>query len=295
MVSGNNMQNKTNIISTIIISLLVCTVSFSQNEMNNKIEFTGSLHADSKIILNSYSELQSNPLADDMPSKKSPVLAGVLSAIIPGAGQVYNEDYWVAAAFVVVEAALVTTAIVYDNKGDDQTEYFQNYADDYMNADHNWSVVRYAEWLNEYQNADIQINPDESLPPWERVNWDELNSYETGSHKLANYGEQQYYEMIGKYHQFAAGWNDYTGGANNAQISPNFEYYSVQRGEANDYYNTASTAIVGIYINHLLAAAEAVWGAARFNNNLTVNLRVEPYNFASRTELVPTLKMKFNF
>ena len=292
------MKNKINIATAILFSLLVSAFTFGQDVMNDQIQFTGSLHADSKIIMNSYSELQSNPMADDMPTKKSPVLAGVLSAIIPGAGQIYNEDYWVAAAFVAVEAALVTTAIVYDNKGDDQTEYFQNYADDYMNPDHNWSVVRYAEWLAEYQGADLNeilIPGTEGLPPWERVYWDKLNAAETGSHKLARYGEQQYYEMIGKYHQFAAGWNDYTGGQNNAQISPNFEYYSIQRGEANDYYNTASTAIVGIYINHLLAAAEAVWGATRFNNKLTVNLRVEPYNFASGTELVPTLKMKFSF
>ena len=290
LVSGIKLKNKINITTAILLTLFVSAFTFGQDEMNDQIQFTGSLHADSKIIMNSYSELQSKPMADDMPTKKSPVLAGVLSAIIPGAGQIYNEDYWVAAAFVVVEAALVTTAIVYDNKGDDQTEYYEGYADE------NWSVVRYAEWLNEYQNAEIDIDYDTpGLQPWERVNWNELNSYETGSHKLAPYGEQQYYEMIGKYHQFSAGWNDYTGGPNNALISPNFEYYSIQRGEANDYYNTASTAIVGIYINHLLAAAEAVWGAARFNNNLTVNLRVEPYNFATGTQLIPTLKMKLSF
>jgi len=289
------LKNKINIASAILFSVLFSAFAFAQNEMNDQIQFTGSLYADSKIIMNSYSELQSNPMADDMPSKKSPVLAGVLSAIIPGAGQIYNEDYWVAAAFVVVEAALVTTAIVYDNKGDDQTEYFQNYADDYMNPDHNWSVVKYAEWLNTYQDGNIQINPDETLPPWERVNWNELNQYETGSHHLPPHGEQQYYELIGKYHQYSSGWNDFTGGANKELISPNFAYYSDQRGQANDYYNTASTAIVGIYINHLLAAAEAVWGANRFNDKIAINLRVEPYNYASGTELVPTIKMKFSF
>jgi hypothetical protein len=63
----------------------------------------------------------------------------------------YNEDYWIAGVFVVIEAALITTAVVYDNKGDDQTEYFESYADDYTNPDHNWSVVRYAEWLVEYE------------------------------------------------------------------------------------------------------------------------------------------------
>ena len=67
-------------------------------------------------------------MADDLPGKKSPVLSGVLSAILPGAGQVYNEDWWIAGIFVAVEAALITTAVVYDNKGDDQTAYFENFA-----------------------------------------------------------------------------------------------------------------------------------------------------------------------
>lgn len=283
-----------------IFSLIffLSTLSFSQVNESSKLQLTGNLYADSKIISYSYPELNRNPMADDLPGKKSPVLSGVLSAILPGAGQVYNEDWWIAGIFVAVEAALITTAVVYDNKGDDQTEYFENYADDYTNPDHNWSVVRYAEWMAEYQGADLSkivISNDESLPPWERVNWAELNAAETGSHNLPPHGEQQYYELIGKYHQYAGGWNDYTGGANNSQISPNFTYYSGQRGIANDYYNNASTAIIGVYINHILSAAEAVWGATRFNSNLAVNFRVEPFNFASGTELVPTLKFKFSF
>jgi hypothetical protein len=278
--------------------ILFSTLSFSQVNESSKLQLTGNLYADSKIISNSYAELNRNPMADDLPGKKSPVLSGVLSAILPGAGQVYNEDWWIAGIFVAVEAALITTAVVYDNKGDDQTEYFESYADDYTNPEHNWSVVRYAEWLAQYEGADLSkivISDDESLPPWERVNWAELNAAEKGSHNLPPHGEQQYYELIGKYHQYSGGWNDYTGGANNSQISPNYIYYSGQRGLANDYYNTSSTAIVGVYINHILSAAEAVWGATRFNNNLAVNFRVEPFNFASGTELVPTLKMKFSF
>jgi hypothetical protein len=33
-----------------------------------------------------------------------------------------------------------------------------------------------------------------------------------GSHRLPPHGDQQYYEMIGKYHQYSPGWNDFTGG-----------------------------------------------------------------------------------
>lgn len=170
--------------------------------------------------------------------------------LIPGAGEIYSEEYLKAGIFLAIEAAVITTAVIYDGKGDDKTTEFQNYADDYQNPEHNWSVVRYAEWLNQYEGASISINSDESLPPWERVSWAEVNAAETGSHKLPRHGEQQYYELIGKYHQYSSGWNDFSGAGNKDQISPNFTFYSGMRGEANDFYSTASTAVIGIYVNH---------------------------------------------
>jgi len=278
-----------------IILIFVLAISqniFSQSFAENSLNLSGSLHYDSKILLNNYREFQSNSSADELPGQKSPVLSGVFSAIIPGAGQVYNEDWWIAGIFLAAEVVLITTAITYENKGDEQTESFE------MFADENWSVVDYAEWLAQYEGADITkivISNDESLPPWERVDWDELNAAETGSHNLPPHGEQQYYEVIGKYHQYSSGWNDFTGGSNKELISPNFTYYAGERGTANDYYSTSSTVVVGIYINHLLSAAEAVLGANRFNNNLSVSLRVQNSNLVDRDELVPTLFLRYNF
>ena len=89
--------------------------------------------------------------------------------------------------------------------------------------------------------------------------------------------------------------NDWPGGTNLSNPPQIMLDYSQMRGEANDYYNTSSTAVVGIYINHLLSAAEAVWGATRFNKNLAVNFRVEPINTATGTELIPTINVKFSF
>jgi len=292
------MKTKNILFEIILLAAVTAPFSFCQIENEVKLQLTGNLNFDSKILLNDYSLPEINPLADELSDKKSPLLSGLFSAVIPGAGQVYNGDYWIAGIFLALEAAVITTAVIYDNKGDDQTIFFQNYADDYDNPDHNWSVVRYAEWLAQYEGADLTkiiIPNSEGLPPWERVNWAELNAAETGSHNLPPHGEQQYYELIGKYHQYAAGWNDYTSGANNDLISSNFTYYSGLRGQANDYYNTASTAVVCIYINHILSAAEAIWGAARFNSNLAVNLRVENQNIAGGTELVPTLKLQYGF
>ncbi|HRP93782.1 MAG TPA: hypothetical protein PLH53_12880, partial [Ignavibacteriaceae bacterium] len=169
------------------------------------------------------------------------------------------------------------------------------YADDYKNPDHNWSAVRYAEWLNQYKSANIPINPDESLPPWERVSWNDINAVESGSHKLPPHGDQQYYELIGKYHQFAAGWNDYTGGGNNDQISPNLTFYSGMRGDANSFYSVASTAVIGIYINHFLSALDGVWSATQFNKDLAVNVRLENIQLVNRAEFYPVVHLSYNF
>lgn len=261
---------------------------FGQNSKDETLLLTGQLHTDSKIILDNY-EWQQIVFTDELPGRKTPILSGILSAVIPGAGQIYNEDYWIAGIFLAAEAALITVGLIYDNKAKEQTTSFEKY------ADANWSVVDYAEWLNTYEGAEINIDPDESKLPWKRVNWNELNAAETGSHHLPPHGEQQYYELIGKYHQYSSGWNDFAGGANEDLVSQNFLFYSGERGIANDYFNIAGKAVIGIYINHLLSALEAVWGATRFNKDIALNVRVESVNFANRIELVPTLNFRYSF
>ena len=268
----------------LMVVFLAAQFLAAQNEM-----FNGSLAADTKTAFESYTEISKINVMPVQGSKKSVVLAGLLSLLLPGAGEFYAGDYLKAAAFIALEAAIVTTAIVYDNKGDKQTEIFENYADE------NWSVVRYAEWLNQYHNAQIPIDPDATLPSWERVDWNVLNSFEDGSHKLPRHGNQQYYELIGKYWQYSAGWNDYTSGINNTELSPNYRSYSGMRGEANDLYNVASKAVIGIYINHFLSLLDAVWSAVSYNKDIAVTTRLRTEQFANKVEFVPTVNIRFNF
>jgi len=211
------------------------------------------------------------PAVDPVYRKKSPFLAGVFSAVIPGSGELYAGSYWLAGLFAAVEGALWYYNIDQNNKGDEQTTVYQNYADEH------WNVVKYAQWLNENakdfeggENAvHITINPDASLPPWERVDWDAMHTTELAipvfSHKLPPYGDQQYYELIGKYNQYSYGWDDKNAG-NYWNVSENFLYYSGQRGEANDFYNLADTMLNLIILNHVLSAIDAAWAAARFND-----------------------------
>lgn len=269
----------------------------AQND--NKFELTGNLTADSRTILNEFkSESTVNLNFANSENKKSPLLAGLFSLIIPGAGEFYSESYYKSAIFFALEAALVSVAIVYNKKGDDKTKEFENYADNITDKS-GWSVVRYAQWINQYKGKNIQINPNTNLKAWERVNWTELNTVEKEisgfSHTLARHGEQQYYEMIGKYHQFSPGWWDYSGGSNNFEISPSYAYYSGLRGEANDLYNISTKAVVGIYVNHFLSALDAVWSAVSFNKDLAVKFRMDAVQVANKYDFCPTVYMKYNF
>jgi hypothetical protein len=267
-------------------------------------EPTGVWALDAETLANSRDYEFEYSIAPVQEGRKSPLLAAVLSAILPGAGEIYNGQYLKGAIFLAAEATLIGVAVAYDQKGIDKTEEFEAYADEH------WSAARYANWLMDYKTEfgitdTIRVNPDVNLPPWERIeDWDELNRAEEQvtyqgaamSHTLHYYGEQQYYEMIGKYRQFSRGWADSDLSPEWWEsVSPMMTRYSGMRGDANDYYNTASTAVVFIYVNHILSAIDAAWSAASINKDLAVDLRVEPNFLATRVEPTPRLSLSYRF
>jgi len=280
--------------SALLIILFVSSIK-AQN-FNQQKYFTGNLNTDAKQVLSDYIEPNNPQFSFSQENKKSPVLAGVLSLLIPGAGEIYAEEYLKAGIFIAIEAAVITTAVIYDKKGNDKTIEFQNYADE------NWSVNKYAEWtlthlptLNSSLNAaDFNVfNTNGS------VNWGELNRLERAigkgySHSLPPYGDQQYFELIGKYPQYSAGWNDFNSDDYH-DVSPNFLFYAGERGKANDLYNISSKAVIGIYINHFLSTLDAVWSATNYNKNLAVKVRLENIQLTDYTEFVPTLYFTYSF
>lgn len=289
---------KKSIIKYCLLSLSLLTVNFAQNIELENYKLTGNLLADSKIVLNDYEELSAVFALDDLPDKKSPVLAGVMSAVLPGSGEFYVGEYLKAALFFAVEVTLITVAVVKNNEGDKLTAEFEAFADEH------WSVVDYSEYLMENwqqiglsEQCVIDINYEGNLQPWERVNWNDLNHCEREfSHKLHTYGEQQYYELIGKYPQYSSGWDEFDPAVDQFREVPQImKDYSIMRGNANDAYNVASKAVIGLYVNHLLSAIDAVWSATTYNKNLAVKMRVENIQLANRIEFVPTLNISYNF
>ncbi len=281
-----------------LLILLTASAGLSQ-------ELTGVLSSD-KLILN---EQTASAFRDnyDMHAdieEKSVFMAGIYSALVPGAGQLYNSDYWKAAVFFAVEAAAIYVAVKYEKKGDDQTEFFENF------ANNNWSARKYAEWtLNNFADKGIVdkndytdlINSDGS------VNWNALNRLVTVvsktdvgkyySHNLAPYGDQQYYEMIGKYSQFNVGWNDFPGGpfTFGDKVTNNFSYYTGLRGKANDYYNISSTAVTVIVSNHIISAIEAALSGFLHNNRIKAKVGAASISNGKAIVFYPELTVQVAF
>ena len=242
---------------------------------------------------------QVSSAVDEAARRKSPWLAAGMSILVPGAGEFYAGDYWKSAAFFAVDVALWIFAYNYDKKGDRQTDFFQNF------ANQNWSVVKYAQYAQDNLTPpngpyNWLIPNTEGRPPWDRVNWSELNRMEQDiggyySHVLPPYGQQQYYELIGKYPQFNQGWDDSGPTFNYGDpLTPHFLWYADQRGQANRYYEKATTFVTIALVNHVVSAFDAAFSAASWNKKLQASLDTQavPTAWGGMQE-VPVVKLTY--
>ncbi len=263
----------------------------------NKNELTGYSYQDSKLnIYNFKHSFQETPK-----KKKKVWLGAVLSALLPGAGEFYGENYLKAAIFFGVEVLAWGTFTYFTLKGDDKTDAFQKYANE------NWDIHQYGRWLNE---------------EWEQsgVNWQETNldilraqviaaEQEIGfSHSLPELYSQQYYELIGKYQPYVAGWKDARDASGNWLITQQnvesyqtamFKSYSADRGDANDMYNYAKIGPITAILNHILSAADAAWTISTYNKKIKVETGFRMGNYVSpytyKIEMQPTFNMRVSF
>lgn len=255
--------------------------------------------------------------------EKSPWLAGALSLALPGAGEIYTKNYVKGAVFFAAEVASWVVAYSYDKKGNDQTTMYKAFANEH------WSAVKYADWTLDHlgqldiggkitrsaddYRGDIYANPDSDPPcgpPFDCISWAELNQMERDvassggngyTHALPYYGEQQYYELIGKYEQFSRGWDDsdpaspFETAVPMRSTSARYFEYARMRAQANNYYDVASTFVSVAVLNHILSAADAFWSATRYNNALHAELRMKMqrtlYGYAPLTQA----KFRFDF
>ena len=316
----------------IVLLLLPCAVK-SQYRVESiqaspgSSTLTGNFNIDFYASSTEHTQLAGDSIQTEVPKPYSPITAGLLSAVIPGAGQFYTQSYWQSITTFSVEAAMWVLYAVYNTKGNRQTNNFQTY------ADHNWSVVLYVNWIKAtFPGIDVSgvitsanVNLQKQSP-WLCVDWTKLNAVEgiladgatTGlydgyngfTHQLPMRPDQQYYELIGKYPQFIGGWDDAWNGSNplysdadlramdagTMNVSANFSLYSAMRGQANTYYAVASTASYILIANHVLSALEAAWNAAHKNHEMRMHASILPRELPDGcVEYVPSFSLAVEF
>lgn len=270
----------------IIIIIILSTIIGAENLLRNidnrfatKIDLTNLVH--NSISLNLLD-------AKSKPTLLKPMLA---SFAIPGLGQYLNKSpWWKTALFAGVEVAGIAGYIVWTNKADDITREFENWADAH------WDMKR---WVNDSAIllSDIQANGypnvnDVRIDGSHHITIIVNGKYESSEILLVNpnieYVELQdwdFYEGIGKYDQFVAGWDD---ARSNWEIikksikdgkdelivmTPNKQHYLNLRNDSNILYKNAKFAASALLFNHIFSALDALWSANK-NKELSYKLDV---------------------
>lgn len=194
------------------------------------------------------------------PGHKSPGKASLLSAAVPGLGQLYNGNKIKAATFFAADVTAWVLHFKWHKDGDDMTDAFNVFNDDH------WSRDDYQTYL---------------LLTYGETSDTLIDSVEV-SHHLPLTNTQQYYEMTGKYNQFAWGWDDAVLNGDslndfsaqnppppavdpNVPQSANRNKYEQMRADANSRYDRAQTMIIVAMVNRLISGFEAFLSARRHN------------------------------
>ena len=296
------------------------TVAYSTSELRTALLYGGA-HAAGR---SQAAERRSVPLALGM------------SAVLPGLGQAYNDDWIKGAAVLALEVGLIAGYFIWKNQGLDEEDAYIDYAHEY------WSAERYASWLNDYVEfletehgaaigaepidvpSDIDLSSPDSWSTQERSAvrsfFDRIRAVEgevfhpetgaTFSHKLPYFGEQQYYELIGKYFQFAPGWVDYPNwredgeftqaidpelsgpGGTKLNIQGQFLEYADEHAHANTLLRRASRVSAAILLNHIVAAFDAAISAKLHNDRLDTDLSLR-HDIQGRAVLYATARWRF--
>lgn len=188
----------------------------------------------------------------------TPRRAFLYSVLVPGLGEWMAGARKRALVFFGVEALTLGLWSSWTGKGNDAEDEFRAVADE------NWDPLDYIVWRGSRNARNSSIT--HALPCSSYVD----TYLETGKFTGCDDTEiQQYYELLGKYDQFVAGWGDLVRVDTENKVEPtavdsveNFHSalrlsYEDQRNESNRYLKRASTITGLILINHVFSAIDA--------------------------------------
>lgn len=230
-------------VSIIFFIFLICLFSKSSADSVVKQQNPSIQQEIAKLEYQPYQQVanQEQGVGEDIYQykEKSTKRAFIYSLLLPGAGEYYAESKTKTAVFLGMEVAFWFGYFYYHNKAQDKENEFKDYANKY------WDDSLYIQFLSDSCGTTSDRDPC--------VHAGGTTTYWT--EHLPDTKNQQYYEMIGKYDQFEAGWD------NSAQR----ENYMDMRYDSNKLFDKAKYATMAALANHLLSAFDAAWTAKKYN------------------------------
>ena len=165
---------------------------------------------------------------------RNPGIAFLLSAILPGAGQIYNGDRR-GYIYLGCEVAAWFTRVSYLDAGEKKEDQYEAF------AQRHWDFDR---WVSGRGLAGCTWTEDDSLA--------------LATYRAENL--QQYYEAIGKKPQYRCGWDDFEllpDPGSERSMTPNQSSYRQMRISSNDYLERARLAGAVLMINRLVSGFDA--------------------------------------
>ena len=177
---------------------------------------------------------------EDRAARISPGLAFLMSAALPGTGQL-AEGRNRAFAYLGVEAFAWIARFSWNDAGNRKEGEYEAF------ARRHWDLERW-----EHLASNSVDSCQNALPPG--INFADQDTTILHFLEVGNY--QHYYEDIGKLEAYRAGWDDYACDEPDVK-SPNRRTYRSMREKSNDYLRDARRATTLIFLNRVVSAIDA--------------------------------------
>lgn len=224
------------------------------------------------------------------PYYRYPGRAMMMSLVVPGAGQLYVGRPMRTVVFMGVEILVLLAWNSYAQRGEDMTQAFRDFADDYWDFNRWLDTTQYqidpwgrgegriyvgtygSHHLNYFVNLEggSKVFGNTKDDAKEFIQYLNNPSTEDSVYIIKNH---EYYENVGKYNQFFSGWDDATLDAEidttrksgPIALSEHRSKYLDMRGDANRLKSVASYAISALMFNHVISAIDAIFATSRWN------------------------------
>lgn len=182
---------------------------------------------------------QDLPPRIDNPRRTPPGLAFLMSAAVPGAGQLLQGRNR-AFAYMGIEAIAWIAHFAWKDAGNKKEGEYEAY------ARRHWDLDRWNELASESSDT------CRALPTG--INY--ADAKETIERFLEEENYQHFYEDIGKLEAYRAGWDDFSC-SDPEGMSPNRSSYRGMRADSNDYLDKSKSSVTVVFLNHVISAVDA--------------------------------------